>query len=253
MAENVLKNVKVYIAGYDLSGDMNEITLSQNVELQDRTVFNSSFRKRKPGLKSVELSGGGFWNSSEGVKGTTRGRIDPVAFERLGTTGNVMSVLPNGASLGSVVYVAPSIIAEYSPGGSIGDMFGYNITANGQESLGRGVLLREGLASSKASTAFNIGVDTTNRKIVTGIHVLESSGASGGSISVIIQASTVIGFTGTPKKLYSAAITTGIVGGSVWCSTKNPTTSYSYVRAKTSQNGTSDKKFKVVVTVGYQK
>jgi len=258
MAEQILRNVKFYIDGYDLSGDMNQLTLSEKVDLIDRTVFGNNSRRRIAGLRDVELTGGGFWNSSEGVQGTTRGRIDPVAFNRMGSSNAAMTVLPNGTGLGDIAYTAPGCIGEYSPGGSVGDMFGYSISAYGIQPLARGKLVMRGLVSTdwggvQTSTGQNIGVATTKRKIVTGIHILETSGAAGGQVGIKIQASTVANFAGTPKQLYGTTLTTGLAGKSVFLSTKNPTTSYSYVRAKTSQNGALAKRFKIILTVGHQK
>ena len=77
MAETILKNVKLYYAGYDLSGDMNSLTLGHTVEMLDKTVFGSSFRRRKAGLRDMEISGGGFYN-------TTAGGNNPILSDSVG-------------------------------------------------------------------------------------------------------------------------------------------------------------------------
>ncbi|MEO5366066.1 MAG: hypothetical protein H7831_06875 [Magnetococcus sp. WYHC-3] len=259
MAELILKNVKMYVDGHDLTGDMNEVTLTEKVDILDKTVFGSNSRRRLAGLRDVEFSAGGFWNSSEGNEGTTSHKIDPVAFTRMGSSMSAVSILPNGTGLGDVSYTVPGCLSEYTPGGSIGDMFGYTITGYGINALARGKLVMRGIVSTNwgganTSTGQNIGVATTQRKIITGIHVLATSqAASGAKIGIKIQASTDSAFGGTPKTLYGTTLTTGLSGKSVYLTTKNPTTSYSYVRAKTSQNGTSTKRFKVILTVGHQK
>lgn len=259
MAEQILKNVKFYIGGYDLTGDMNEVTLSEKIDVLDVTKFGSNSRQRTAGLSDVEFTAGGFWNASSAInQGTTYQKIDPVAFNKLGTSQAALTVLPNGTGLGDIAYSAGGLLAEYSPGGSIGDMLGYTIAANGNGQLSRGKLVMRGLVSTdwggaNTSTGQNIGTGTTQKRIATAIHVLGTSGASGGAIGVKIQASTDSAFGGVPKTLYATTLTTGLSGQSIFLTTKNPSTSYSYVRVKTSQNGALAKRFKVVLTVGHQK
>ena len=258
MAEQILKNVKLYVGGYDVTGDMNEVSLSEKADMVDNTVFGDNSRGRIAGMRDVELSAGGFWNASSGVTGTTYGKIDPVAFRNLGSSMNAITILPNGTGLGDIAYTVPGCIGEYSPGGSIGDMFGFSVSAYSINALSRGKLVMRGLVSTdwggvNTSTGQNIGTATTKMKIVTGIHVLESSGAAGGAVGIKIQASTASDFSGTPKTLYATTLTTGLSGKSIYLTTKNPTTSYSYVRAKTSQNGALAKRFKIILTVGRQK
>lgn len=263
MAELIWKNCKLYLSGYDISGDMNRMGLRYNAEILDVTKYGSNSRQRRAGLKDVEIDGGGFWNASSGMpdaQGTTYQKPDPVIFHEIGTTNGGISILPNGTQLGSLAYLVPGITAEYNPAGSVGDMLEFDFSAFGQEKVGRGQLLMQGLITTdkasasprNASTARNLGVATTDKKIVTACHVLATSGASGASIDLEIAASTAADFSGSPTTLYVISITTGDIGEAIFNSTLMPSTSHSYIRAKTSQGGTSDKKFKVILTVGYQ-
>ena len=263
MGEQIWTNCKLYLDGYDISGDMNRMSLTYGAEILDRTVYGANSRQRRPGLKNVEVSGGGFWNASSGMPtnpGTTYQKPDPVIFNEIGTTNGGISILPNGTALGSLAYLAPGITAEYSPAGSVGEMLEFDFSAYGQESLGRGQLLMQGIATTdkasasprNATTARNLGVATTNKNIVTACHVLASSGASGGALAFEIAASTAADFSGSPTTLYTISITTAHIGKAIWNSTAMPSTSHSYVRAKTSQGGTSAKKFKVILTIGHQ-
>jgi len=263
MGELIWKNCKLYLAGYDLSGDMNRMGLRYNAEILDVTKYGSSSRQRRPGLKDVEIDGGGFWNASSGMPtnpGTTYQKPDPVIFNEVGTTNGGISILPNGTQLGSIAYMVPGITAEYNPAGSIGDMLEFDFSAFGNEKLGRGQLLMQGITTTdkasasprNASTGRNLGVATTDYKIVTSCHVLASTGAPGGVIGLEISASTAADFSGSPTTLYTISVSTDDIGEALWNSTKMPSTSHGYVRAKTSQGGTSDKKFKIILTIGYQ-
>ncbi len=169
--------------------------LAEKADLVDNTVFNDNSRGRIAGLRDVELSAGGFWNASSGVTGTTYGKIDPVAFRNLGSSMEAITILPNGTGLGDLAYTVPGCMGEYTPGGSIGDMLGFSVSAYGINALARGKLVMRGLVSTNwgganTSTGQNIGVATTKRRIVTGIHVLESSGAAGGAAASAVAAAS---------------------------------------------------------------
>ena len=263
MGEQIWKDCKLYLNGYDISGDMNRMGLRYNAEILDVTKYGANSRQRRPGLKDVEIDGGGFWNASSGMPtnpGTTYQKPDPVIFNEVGTTNGGISILPNGTGLGSLAYLTPGITAEYSPAGTIGDMLEFDFSAFGNEKLGRGQLMIQGLLTTQkasntpknATTARNLGVATTDKRIVTACHVLASSGASGGVVGIEIAASTAADFSGSPTTLYTISVSTDDIGTALWNSTKMPSTSHAYVRAKTSQGGTSAKKFKVILTIGHQ-
>ena len=256
MANQIWKNAKLYVNGIDLSGDMNSMGLTHSAELQDATVYGSSFKKRKPGLIDTQVTGAGFWNSSEGLYGTTRNKPDPTIFRDVGSTG-LVDILPHSTDLGGTAYMFDGLIGDYSPGGAVGEMFKFSFTANSKSKTGRGKLLMRGILSTNwggvnTSTGQNLGVATTDKSVITDVHILGSSGAAGAAMTVRIQASTVADFSGTPKVLHTISLTTANVGKAVRHTTANPSTSYSYVRAKTSQAGTSLKRFKAIVTVGYK-
>ena len=71
------KNAKVYVGGYDLSGDFNQLELMHEAESLDATVFGNDTRRRRGGLHMTRLTGGGFWQAGTNA-------VDPALFESHG-------------------------------------------------------------------------------------------------------------------------------------------------------------------------
>lgn len=258
MAETILKNTKIYFAGYDLSGDMNAVTVSHTVDLLNKTVFGSSFQRRMGGLRDMTISGGGFYNASVG-KNT---RIIPDAVgssgARTGSTANVVTIVPEGTGITNEAYFASDVAANYSMDGSIGGMLGFSFAVNGQADLTFGYLLRAGWGSTLAAQAVikNLGAVSTqsaNIKTACAVHTLASSGAAGASITLHIDRCTTTDFSSAATTALKITLTTANVGLSGYYSTKLGTTKgYSY-RINTSQAGTSLKRLNFVAVVGHTK
>ena len=143
MGEIVLQNVKILFGKYDLSCAINTVTLNYGAELKDSTTFCSDgFRTRKSGLKSFDITMSGFWDSSD------QGAIDPVAFNALGKGPNLITIMPYGDKPGSLSFFGDGVAGEYSPGGSVGEMFGFNFVASGDGDLIRGKVIKKNLTKS---------------------------------------------------------------------------------------------------------
>ena len=191
MAETVLKNVKIYLDGYDLSGDMNSATLSYSADLLDNTVFGDKSRGRIAGLNNVEFTADGFWNAD-----TTGSKIDNMAMAEIGTSDAVLSIIPQGTALGNVAYFTKGLVGEYSPSGKIGDMFGYTMAAYGEaQPLVRGRLMEIGsLSTTVTATVRNLGIRKPTQKLYASMHVL-ALGAAGNKTRVSVQTASSSGFT----------------------------------------------------------
>lgn len=56
MALYVLKDCKLYVAGFDISGDTNTVTIDHGAPELDVTTFGNDSVKRIAGLETVSLS-----------------------------------------------------------------------------------------------------------------------------------------------------------------------------------------------------
>jgi hypothetical protein len=127
----VLKNARVLLDGYDLSGYFNQIELTLSADMLDKTTFTTSTdgsagRLYMGGLKHARLTGSGFWD----------GTPDAVLFDRIAVSDAVVSVYPEGITEGSTGagsgYAFKAVLAEYAPGGRVGELFAFGFAAEGR-------------------------------------------------------------------------------------------------------------------------
>jgi hypothetical protein len=247
MSEIVLKDTKVFFGGHDIGGQMNNITINYTAEILDRTAFGSSFRKRRAGLQNAEISGSGFYHSSGIEKGTTSGKPDPVLFGKTGST-VVMSIIPEGSAPNNISYFGKMSAAEYSPGGTIGELLGFTFAAQGAGNKfvrGKHAITDDVTEdSNEFSTELNLGTNSTKDKVWAALHVLNVD-TTQDTIQVAIKGSSEANF-GTETAYLSFSLTDDDVGQGFSGSTRVKSTKHSYYRAATTDTGT----YKVSVSIG---
>jgi len=268
MAEKVWKNCGIFFDGWNFTGDSNTLTLNHTQEVVDATPFGSSWRKRKGGLITADISVGGFWNAkgevSTGLGGAqtvpTSGAVDAPIFSRIGGTTGSVSILPEGTNFGRRAYLTQAVAGEYNISGTIGDMLGFtlNLYSNYGKVI-RGKVLREGIAStginsnSGNTTSCNVcGQNTTTVKFYAAIHALYTT-ATNKDMSVCIMGSSESDFgTETTMLHWACANWDSSMGGkSKWGSTKMPSTKLRFFRLHFgSSAGTTDPKWNIVATAG---
>lgn len=203
MSEIVAKNVKLYVGGKNLSRNLSQCELTINQDLVDNTKFGSSGRQRMAGLQDLHIMGSGFYEA-----GASSGSVyysDPILQNLIGSTGRVYTMLPQGTGLGNVAYFSQAINGEYQPAGSIGDMFGFTFSADGDghgQSVHRGVIMEAGtLASSDTQTPRNLGAVSSSQRAFINAQIGQWS-SSQCTISIDVITSDTSGMVG-PSTLYT--------------------------------------------------
>lgn len=174
MASQILTDAKVYAGQYDWSGDMNSIALEYAAEMKDCTVFGTTTRQYKGGLKTVRLGTSGFWSA-----GTDE--IDSEIFDRVGATAVPISITPGTGAAGQACYLFRATRADYRPGAPVGEMFAFQSSAIASAGgrLARGTMLFNGTASSTSTgTKYQVGAITATQKAYAALHVFSVSGTS---------------------------------------------------------------------------
>ena len=224
MAEQILKNVKIYFGGQSLGGSLNQAQVTYNSELKDKTVFGSSCRKRAAGLQSMDFTASGFWSASTGtqVAGSTEEyKPDDYLFDEIGSSAEALTIIPNGTALGNRAFFTQSVVGEYSPAGQIGELFGFSFVATGEGvALVRGSLMEAGsLSTAITGTARNIGIRTSTQKLYAALQVLTVS-SSGATIrpEIITDSSSAFGISPSTAIVFTA-ITDVDNGTADWAST----------------------------------
>ncbi len=217
MGGEVLKNVRLYYKGHDLTGITNSVTLNYSAELLDRTCFDSSSRKRISGLKNIEVNEAGFWDSSHKNVATSEVGPDRLMFNAIGGTSDVMSVIPRGTGFGYRAHFTKGVAGEYSPAGTVGELLGFTFNAYGEgQPLVHGRLMHAGPLTTLAlkSTAIDFGAGATGTRIYAGVHVLGV--ATGVKLSIEFGMATGVDFGGAKSTMLKIPISTADIGQSKW-------------------------------------
>jgi hypothetical protein len=228
MAELVYKNAKIYFKGYDMSGQMNNLSLTMNSEMLDKTVFGTSFRKRKHGLKSLELTGSGFWDAS-----ASNNMPDDILQPEVGSsTEEVMTINPEGVS-NSLAVMTKGIVASYSHGGSIGELMGFDFAGQSYGVAAKGKMVRNTtITGNSESTIVNLSRSSDTRKLYAAMHVINDTTDAAHRQSVSIQVSDTSDFSANVSShlQFGTTINNDDAGTAQWASTVASTDTYYRVR-----------------------
>ena len=125
----VFKAADIYLAGYRLSGDFNQIALEYGAESLEATVFGNDTRVMKGGLKTSRVSGAGFYQAGVGT-------ISPVLHDLVGSTDDVLMAFPaaivEGSTSTGAGFMFKTFTSRYTVGGQVGDLLPFTIEAEGR-------------------------------------------------------------------------------------------------------------------------
>ncbi len=191
MAQLVLTSAGVWLDQYNLTGDLNSVALNYGAELQDSTVFGGTTRTRKGGLKTVTASMEGFHNAGTGLS-------DEGLFDNIGVADVPMTMAPTKTE-GELAYFFKAILAEYSSGATVGEMFAFSVTAEASSmQLIRGTLMDDTTeTTTDQGDAVQLGAVGATESVFAVLHILSAS--AGDTLDVTIDSDDVQNFGGTPE------------------------------------------------------
>ncbi len=134
---NVVKDRRLYVDGFDLSGVVFQQELSVGYEEVDAIVSNDTARVSVPGLQTVSLVHEGY--ISEGATGA-----DAVLKARAGDSGVVCTSSPQTAADGEVGYFLNASGYQYDQSINMGELPGFEFRVGPSNSVGlvRGTIVR---------------------------------------------------------------------------------------------------------------
>jgi len=241
MATSVLKNCKLYLAQYNLSADHNKIALSYGAEMKDDTVFGDDTKSNKAGLLTVGMSGEGFWQADADDY-----QVEDVIWSKFATADVPMTICPTTGADGERAFSFKSVLANYVPGESVGELLKFTIEANGTGKLARGTIMATGAKTTTGNgTARQLGAVTATQKVYAAMHVIAVSGTDP-TLDMIVESDDAEGFaSGVPRITFTQA--TAIT--SEWKTADGAITD-DWWRASWTIGGTDDPSFTVVLFVG---
>jgi len=240
MAKLVLKNVKLYLNGYDLSCDHNSVSFGYSANEVEATVFCDDAVRRLAGLPSFEITHNGY------VDTATDGS-DSVLFPLVGSTGNIMTLSATGANAGDIASFSKGVEFEYSPSGNVGDMFSFTSVLRSEgEKLVRGVILHNDNESASGNgSALNIGSVGSSQKLYAALHVISAGSSGPPTLDVKIQSDDNDSFTSPTDRIMFSTFTTSV--GAEWATPVSGAITDTYWRATWTISGDA---YEFIVVMG---
>lgn len=200
MANQVLKDARLWIGAYNLSGDANALVLEHLAELQDDTVLADVARSRISGLKGVALQCEGLWNAGAG-------EIDAPLHDDLGLADVPVTVCPiAGAAEGDKAFTFLAVQADYQRAAAVGELLRFSAGAQGRGApLVGGELLHNATRTATGSGgARQLGALSSEQRMYAALHVITVSGGTP-SLTVKVQSDEDSGFASPTDRITFAA------------------------------------------------
>lgn len=241
MALQVMRDCKLIVGQYDMSGKMNALALNYGVEPLDDTVFGDDTKSSTAGLKTIEFQ-------HEGLFDTGAGGADEVFYTAVGVSDKPVIIAPDALTEGNLAYFFKAMQAKYDINGKIGQLLSFSVGGGGQGSdLVRGKALLNGTKTSTGtSTPIQLGAVSAAQKLFAALHILAASGTTP-SITVKVQSSPTSGGSYTDRLTFSAQTTAGAVWGTPVAGAVTDT----WWRISYTISGTTPS-FQLIVPVGIQ-
>lgn len=213
MAKDILRNVRIFVGGVDLTSYSNKIEVAAEVEEKAVTNFGSVdlvtgqiWQELLGGVAAWKLGAGGQWQAGDPTM------VDDQMWDGLeDVSGWTASV---AGTVGAAAYVGKALESSYQLGGAHGDVAPWTGAASGTGALGRGQILHPPGTARTATgngTACLVGAIPTDWTAVANLHVLSLSGTATPTITVKIQSDDNSGFTSPTDRITFTAATA--VGG----------------------------------------
>jgi len=190
MAVFVVRDAKFYYGSYDITTDLKSVVISPTQDIRDSTTLGSAERTKAVGLKHCTFSGEGFAQTN-----TAAFEVEDVINAYYGTDNVLTSVFPYDEAAGNNGYVFYTDMAEFSLGGSIGEMYGFTIRGEGSGKLIHSTVEKTGnITATGNSTGTQLGALAAGQTLYAAMHVVTVSGTNP-TLDVTIESDDNADFT----------------------------------------------------------
>lgn len=213
-APHVLKNVRLFTGGLDLTGTTNKLEIKKKVETKPVTTWGSYdvttgqvWEENIGGLASAEWSAGG--PDAYGV-----GLTDEILSSGVGLLG-AFTAMPASADVGAVAHLAYALEGDVTTLGGVGDVAPWAASWKSSSPMPRGVVLHPP-GTARTSTGNGTAVEyvavAAAQKLYASLHVLSVSGTSTPTLTVTVESDT----TGFPSATSRIAFDAATAVGGQW-------------------------------------
>jgi hypothetical protein len=195
------RDAKVFLAQFNLSGDLNSISLTQSVDINDGTQFGASSKVRLPGMYTAQWDLKGFSQFGTGLN-------DELIQARVGQIDLPMTIIPEGLVYANPALFFKAALGMYKWGAPQGGLIGFE--ASGQTSGWQiingkveelGAVARTATGNSAGTTA--VGAVSATQYLYGIVHVLSATG----TLDLVIESYTTGAFTSPTTRLTFPQIT----------------------------------------------
>ena len=243
MATHFLKDSKILWDGYDFSADWREMAFTLSRDSLDDTSFGDSAHSYVPGIRSFNLTASGF---ADYGAATNEGIIN----SHWGTTGKVLTVMPEDSDETDIAYSSKSTIFDYNLGAAVGEMAPISMAAySSATQIMRGTVMGTGAQTSSGNgTEQVLGAVSSAQYVYGALHCTAVSGTNTPTITVTVYSAQASGMANKTARLQFTAKT---AIGAQWITPVAGAITDTYWRADWTISGT-DPSLTVYCTVGIQ-
>jgi len=200
MAEQIVRDAKLWMGVSELSGDMTSIVLDHGADAVENTTLGDTTRTRLGGLKNIGLSMEGYFDIAP----------DNAFFGALSVANAVVSVGKTDGSDGSGAFTFQSLAGAYGASGAIGEMLTFSASAEGRGDLISGTIMHNAARTATGDgTARQLGAVAAGQSLYLAMHVIAASGTTP-TLDVIVESDDNGSFTsGVTRATFTQKVAVG--------------------------------------------
>jgi hypothetical protein len=204
MATHSFKDCRLFIGGFNLSGDINSVQLAYSAGALDQTVFGNATKVNVAGLKDIQLSHSGFVQYGANL-------VDNAINSQIGIDNVPITIIPSNAAVGDPAFLFKGMHSSWQQGGGVGELIKFSASAAaGGEDLIKGWVLENGNTAKVAAgntTAALCNNASATQYIYAALHVLAFNGTS---VTCTLQSAPAANFANSANRVvFTAASAVG--------------------------------------------
>lgn len=194
MSHYVLTDAKVWVDGFDFSGDSNALAINYSADEVEDTNFGDTTHIFLGGLQKFDASFEGAVDlGTATVEGTNFGNVGvndtPVTFG-----------IATGAD-GEIGYTMKSMTSKYDWGAKIGELTKYSVGLSASnERLVRGTIMHNATRTATGNgTARQLGAVAAGQSVYATLHVLATVSGTNPTLDVVVASAATDSWPGTSR------------------------------------------------------
>lgn len=204
MSHKVLTDAKVWVDGFDFSGDTNALALNYSADEVEDSHFGDSTHVFLGGLLN-------FDGQFEGAVDLGSATVEGTNFGNVGVADTPVSFgLDTGAD-GETAYTMKAMTSKYDWGAKIGELQRYSVgLAASNERLVRGTIMHNATRTATGNgTARQLGAVAAGQSVYATLHVLGTVSGTSPTLDVVVASAATDSWPGTSRITFDQKVAIG--------------------------------------------